>query len=87
MDPDTGVKMSPERYGQCIGIPTAHIWGSNDALYPTFGPVLSELCTRENQEVYIHDGGHEIPGPKDLEAVKAVVAAIRRTIERATLFC
>ncbi|CAJ2500891.1 Uu.00g037440.m01.CDS01 [Anthostomella pinea] len=73
-----------EADGEPIGIPTAHIWGANDNLYPTFGPGLSKLCRSDLRDVFIHDGGHEIPGPKDQQAVLEAVQIINRAIERAT---
>lgn len=72
-----------ETDGELIEVPTAHIWGANDQLYPTFGPVLSKLCKIETRAVFIHDGGHELPGSKDRESVSSAVKVIRRTIERA----
>ncbi|KAE9365742.1 hypothetical protein N431DRAFT_445996 [Stipitochalara longipes BDJ] len=52
--------LTPED-GVLIKIPTAHIWGANDMLYPNFGPVLRSLCQKNIREEYIHGGGHEIP--------------------------
>lgn len=66
-----------------ILVPTAHIWGQNDALYPDFGPVLSRMCDRETRVVVVHGGSHEVPGSKDPNAVTSAVHAIRRTVERA----
>ncbi|KAI0552829.1 serine hydrolase FSH [Xylaria curta] len=76
-------RMDFESDGEIIRIPTAHIWGANDQLYPTFGPVLSRLCCSDLRSDYIHDGGHEIPGPKDPKAVIKAVHVINRAIERA----
>lgn len=76
--------LSYDTDGEVIGVPTAHIWGSNDQQYPTFGPVLSQLCKREMRTVFIHQGGHEIPGSSSKDAVTATVHAIRRTIAKAT---
>ena len=75
--------LSYEADGVVIEIPTAHIWGTNDDVYPTFGPVLSKLCKRDNRAEFIHSGGHDIPGPKNQEEVLKAVHAIKRTIERA----
>lgn len=69
--------------GEVIEIPTAHIWGSNDMLYPNFGPVLKGLCKKDLREEYVHQGGHEIPGPGDRVAVANAVRIIKRTIDRA----
>lgn len=67
--------------GEVIHVPTAHIWGANDRQEPTFGPVLSKLCKAALRTVYIHDGGHEVPGPKDQAALSSTVMAIQRTID------
>ncbi|MCJ1352681.1 MAG: hypothetical protein MMC33_002665 [Icmadophila ericetorum] len=69
--------------GELIEIPTAHIWGANDQLYPTFGPVLSKLCKKETRAVFIHDGGHELPASEDKQAVGKSLEVIGTTIERA----
>ncbi|KAH6663383.1 serine hydrolase FSH [Halenospora varia] len=66
-----------------IQIPTAHIWGSNDFLYPTFGPVLRDLCLKDTREEYVHQKGHAIPGSQDKTDMEKTVRIIRRTIERA----
>lgn len=86
-DPETGRLMDPMVDGEVIDVPTAHIWGKNDDRYPDFGPVLSDLCKATMREVYIHDGGHMIPGARDIEAVKNCVSVIRKTTELATIFC
>lgn len=86
IDMERDGKRRPMNYkddGEVIGIPTAHIWGRNDTLYPTFGPVLSKLCKVSEREESIHDGGHAIPGPKDPVAVEHAVKMIKRTIGRA----
>ena len=71
-----------EEYGELIDIPTVHIWGRNDRIYPDFGPVLSRLCKRAEREELVHDGGHEIPGAKDMVMVEAAAKLINRTLER-----
>ncbi|KAI4116237.1 MAG: hypothetical protein LQ338_007747 [Usnochroma carphineum] len=75
--------MDVEHDGEVIEIPTAHIWGRNDSLYPTFGPVLSRLCKGSEREVFVHEGGHEILGAKDPTALEKAVRIINRTIARA----
>ncbi|KAH8435315.1 uncharacterized protein LDX57_012946 [Aspergillus melleus] len=69
--------------GEVLDLPTAHIWGRNDHRY-AFGPQLSSLCSSANREVFVHDGGHEIPGPRDPEDVRQAVQVIKRTLARAT---
>ncbi len=73
-----------ENEGVLLDLPTAHIWGRNDREYPTFGPLLSELCKREVRRVVVWDGGHEIPGLRDKGAVGEAVRAIKETIRRAS---
>ncbi|TVY80404.1 Esterase FUS5 [Lachnellula suecica] len=68
---------------ELIHIPTANIWGAKDSLYPDFGPVVKTICRADLAESYIHQGGHEIPGSKDEQAVASSVKLIKRTIERA----
>ncbi|KAL8958781.1 MAG: hypothetical protein Q9193_004226 [Seirophora villosa] len=74
--------MSVEQDGEIIEIPTAHIWGRADDLYPTFGPVLSQMCKIGQREIFVHDGGHEIVGAKDQIALQKAVRVINRTIAR-----
>lgn len=75
--------MCVEEDGELLGVATAHIWGANDHLYPTFGPVLSQLCNRGQRADFIHQGGHEIPGPKDHTGVLNSIRVIKRAIQRA----
>ena len=88
MDPSTGAEMPKRRLmnfehdGEVIEIPTAHIWGANDQLYPTFGPVLCDLCKRDRREVLIHKAGHEIPGPRSADEVAKATEVINKTIAR-----
>lgn len=67
---------------EIISIPTANIWGSQDALWPGRALALSEMCSSV-RTVYIHDGGHHVPGSKSMAAVTGVVHAIRKTIDLA----
>lgn len=69
--------------GEIISIPTANIWGSQDALWPGRALALSEMCSSNVRTVYIHEGGHEVPGSKSKTAVTGVVHAIRKTIDHA----
>ncbi|QMW47219.1 hypothetical protein G4B11_010698 [Aspergillus flavus] len=73
-----------ETDGEVIDIPTAHIWGRNDHRYH-YGPQLSKLCNISNREVYVHDGGHEIPGSRDPVATAKAARSIKRTIARASM--
>ena len=67
--------------GEVIDVPTAHIWGGNDPRKSTSGPVLSKLCKVGVRTVYVHNGGHEVPGPRDQVALNSTVAAIQKTID------
>ncbi|KAF7953325.1 hypothetical protein EAE96_006536 [Botrytis aclada] len=77
------VILQPDLHGEIIDLPTAHIWGCNDQLYPMFGPVLADLCKRDLRETFIHEGGHNIPGPDNKTAVAEIVKIFNRTVERA----
>ena len=77
--------MNVETDGEVIDIPTAHIWGKNDDLYPTFGPVLSQLCKQGMRVDFLHEGGHELPRGNVKGEVEGAVLAIRKTVERALL--
>ena len=66
--------------GEVIPVPTANIWGSNDLSWP---PELSKLCMAQGRTVFIHDGGHEVPGSKSKPALTGTVQAIRRTVDKA----
>lgn len=67
--------------GEVIRIPTAHIWGCNDS---SSGEQVSGICASECKEIYVHDGGHEIPGARMSVAVRSIVRAIRRVVSLAT---
>ena len=72
--------------GEIIGVPTAHIWGKNDPGNPSYGPILSQLCRRHLKSIFVHEGGHEIPGSKDRAVLARTVECIRTTIDRALMF-
>ncbi|KAI9842655.1 MAG: hypothetical protein M1837_007022 [Sclerophora amabilis] len=87
-DPATlpGEELRPLDYatdGEVIHVPTAHIYGSNDQQYPTFGPVLSKLCDAKMRTVFVHEGGHEVPGTRLKDAVSGAVNAIRKAVDMA----
>jgi hypothetical protein len=42
---------------------------------------LAKLCS--NRQVFVHDHGHQVPGPKDQEALRGTLRVINRTIESA----
>ncbi|KAF2006531.1 DUF341 domain protein [Amniculicola lignicola CBS 123094] len=73
--------MTYEMDGKVIGVPTTHIWGEKDTSpYP---PRLSSLCAHETRNVYIHRGGHEVPGSHMDEALTESVRVIKRAISMA----
>lgn len=75
--------MSFEEDGEVIRIPTTHIWGAHDGVYPTFGPVLSKLCESDRRVTFVHQGGHDIPGAKDHDGVLGAIRTIKRVIQMA----
>ena len=77
--------IDPKAAGPLLELPTANIWGRNDEVWPGSSEVLSELCDERSNQVYIHDEGHSIPGPRAMEAVQGCVRAIRRTIQHAEM--
>lgn len=68
--------------GETIPIPTTHVWGYNDQLSGR-ALKMSNICKTKGRTVYIHDGGHDIPGSKSKTDVIGIVHAIRRTVDRA----
>lgn len=70
-------------YGEVIRIPTAHVWGTNDLDHPEYGLPLSQLCNAELRSIFIHSGGHEVPGPKERKVFRGIVRCVQRTIDRA----
>jgi hypothetical protein len=71
--------MNFEEDGEVIFVPTASIWGRNDPL-PWMGKI-DRVCAADQRIVYIHDGVHEIPGPKMKDAVTDCVNVIRRVVD------
>ena len=68
---------------QLLTLPTANIWGENDELWPGTSKVLSSFCSKENNSVFVHKEGHNVPGVKEKLALTSAVRAIRRTINKA----
>ncbi|GKZ78254.1 hypothetical protein AnigIFM56816_001810 [Aspergillus niger] len=63
-----------------VAIPTAHIWGSADT-WRAQASLAPEYCKKENQSIFVHDGGHEIPtAARDVVKMANV---IQRAIGRA----
>lgn len=75
--------LNPMRDGKPLMLPTAHVWGANDTLYPGTSAVLSELCDEGMKCVFVHDEGHTLPNGKVKEAVLSAARVIRRTVDKA----
>jgi hypothetical protein len=75
--------LDPQERGVLLHLPTANIWGRNDLLYPNTSKVLSALCRPDWKTEFVHEGGHDVPGPKAKEDLLGCVKAIRRTVDRA----
>lgn len=79
---DSSIRLlNPEEDGETIPIPTAHIWGSNDTTVNA--DLTSMMCSSKSREVYVHSGGHEVPGTRMKDDVRACVKIIRRVIATA----
>lgn len=74
--------LTPRVDGNLIRIPTAHIWGRGD-ISSRKASDLSGLCASDTRHIYIHPGGHEIPGARMNGAVRYIVQIIRRVISLA----
>lgn len=61
-----------------ITIPTLHCWGAKDTNNPTQNAFLSEQCHSESRSVFVHQGGHEIPGSNRDGNLVNIVHKIRR---------
>lgn len=68
--------------GKLLKLPTAHIWGANDELYPGTSGVLSELCDEGMRCIFIHKEGHDVPNARAKDAVQGAIRAIRRTVDK-----
>jgi len=77
-----GSILSPTVHGGhgLIEMPTAHIWGIDDKTEPGQASALSELCRIERRHIYIHTGGHEVPGPRDHDGLVESANTIRRML-------
>ncbi|KAI0850611.1 serine hydrolase FSH [Daldinia vernicosa] len=64
-----------------IRIPTVHVWGENDPLFPT-SVQLTGLCDPYIRKIQIHKGSHEMP--RDEEGLSELVSLIEWCIQRAT---
>ncbi|RAH59476.1 hypothetical protein BO85DRAFT_485949 [Aspergillus piperis CBS 112811] len=53
-------RIEPLQVQPTITIPTAHIWGAADS-WSDQASLAPQYCRKENQSIFVHDGGHEIP--------------------------
>ncbi|KAJ5692409.1 serine hydrolase FSH [Penicillium macrosclerotiorum] len=74
--------ITPKKTGALLTLPTTHIWGSNDEIWPGSSEILYEACEESQRNVSVHTEGHDIPGTRAKEAVQDAVRAIRRTLDR-----
>lgn len=82
LDRDEIRRLEPETDGKPLKLPTAHIWGSNDKLYPDTSSVLSKLCDDGMKFVFTHEEGHDIPNARAEGALLGAAQVIRRTVDR-----
>lgn len=75
--------LDAESGGSLLALPTANIWGKNDTLWPGTSEILSSLCEKEKNNVFVHDEGHDVPGVRAKVAVSGAVKAIRRAVNNA----
>ncbi|KAF2190023.1 hypothetical protein K469DRAFT_722959 [Zopfia rhizophila CBS 207.26] len=50
-----------------LKLPTAHIWGVNDDLYPGTSERLSGMCDDRLKTVFLHEEGHNVPSVPNLK--------------------
>ncbi|KAK6814327.1 hypothetical protein RU639_009940 [Aspergillus parasiticus] len=67
------------------GLPTVHIWGSNDKLWGDRSERLYALCDPHERTMVLHEDGHAVPGVRAKEALLRSVRAIRRTVGRVAM--
>lgn len=88
LDPDVlgegdMVPLSLGKVGETIDLPTAHIYGAVDP-HASSAREFSGLCRADLRSVYIHPGGHEVPGSGSGSSAKEVlnqaVNAVRRVV-------
>ena len=75
--------LDPAKDGKQLKLPTAHIWGANDKLYPGTSVSLSNLCDEGMRCIFVHEEGHDVPNARAKETVLNAARVIRRTVDRA----
>lgn len=63
-----------------IDIPTAHVWGTEDQ-WADVATRFSDICKSDVRSIFMHPGGHEVPGTSSKEALTRSVNVIRRAIQ------
>ncbi|MCJ1437216.1 hypothetical protein MMC27_006602, partial [Xylographa pallens] len=63
-------------------IPTVHVWGKQDERKGE-SEGISKLCDSQIATIYVHDGGHEVPGLGVKGDIPGTVRAMRRAITTA----
>lgn len=82
--PDASVQhLQPGAGSSRIELPVANIWGRHDALYPGASEALSRFCRPDSSTVFVHEGGHNVPGTNAEKDLLGCVRAVRRTIDLA----
>ncbi|PQE18823.1 serine hydrolase FSH protein [Rutstroemia sp. NJR-2017a WRK4] len=79
--------LNAKTHNMLISIPTANIWGANDARHAAAAQALSKLCTPEMNENVVHENGSTIPGAASEEDLIKASQAIRRMVRRAVPAC
>ncbi|MCJ1263261.1 hypothetical protein MMC22_003131 [Lobaria immixta] len=69
--------------GKPLKLPTAHIWGANDELYPGTSAILSDLCDEKMRWVFVHEEGHDVPSARAKDAILGAARVIRRMVDMA----
>jgi len=72
------------RVGELIAIPTVHIWGCNDPRKAESEQV-HHLCRPDLRSMYVHDGGHEVPGLGVKAGLASSVKVVRRGFTMASM--
>ncbi|KAI0144467.1 serine hydrolase FSH [Xylariaceae sp. FL1272] len=70
--------LSPDTDWGLIRVPTTHVWGREDS--SSHPPILAELCDPNLRQVYVHEGGHGIPGSQMSMELTNCVLVIKRSI-------
>jgi predicted esterase len=78
------VRVLGEEAGPLIHIPTVVMWGERDERKEE-SRGLVKLCEPSLVEVFVHEGGHEVPGLGVKESIPGAVKVVRRGVSLAAL--